>query len=44
MALADGDFLFLFGNVGLAYLDQFYARRWTIEPCFQHLKGWGFNL
>ena len=30
-ALANGDFLFLFGNVGLAYMDQRYARRWTIE-------------
>ena len=43
-ALADGDFLFLFGNVGLAYMDQLYARRWTIEQCFQNLKGRGFNL
>ena len=43
-ALADGDFLFLFGSVGLAYLDQLYARRWTIEQCFQHLKGRGFHL
>ena len=43
-ALAGGDFLFLFGNVGLAYMDPLYARRWTIEPCFQNLKGRGFNL
>ena len=43
-ALADGDFLFLFGNVGLAYMDQCHARRWTSEQCFQNLKGRGFNL
>ena len=43
-ALADGDFRFLFGNVGLPYMDQLYARRWTIEQCFQNLKGRGFNL
>ena len=43
-ALADGDFLFLFGHVGLPYMDQLYARRWTIEQCFQNLKGRGFNL
>ena len=43
-ALADGDFLFLFGNVGLPYMGQLYAKRWTIEQCFQNLKGRGFNL
>lgn len=43
-ALADNEFLFLFGNVGLAYMDQLYAKRWTIEQCFQNLKGRGFNL
>lgn len=43
-ALAEGDFLFLFGNVGLAYMGQLYAKRWTIEQCFQNLKGRGFNL
>ncbi|TDN39620.1 hypothetical protein E4631_23040 [Hymenobacter sp. UV11] len=43
-ALAGNDFLFLFGNVGLAYMDQLYAKRWTIEQCFQNLKGRGFNL
>jgi len=43
-ALAGGDFLFLFGNVGLPYMGQLYARRWTIEQCFQNLKGRGFNL
>ncbi len=43
-ALANNDFLFLFGNVGLPYMGQLYARRWTIEQCFQNLKGRGFNL
>lgn len=43
-ALAGGDFLFLFGNVGLPYRGQLYAKRWTIEQCFQNLKGRGFNL
>ena len=43
-ALAGGDFLFLLGNVGLPYMDQLYAKRWTIEQCFQNLKGRGFNL
>ncbi|MEJ7666639.1 MAG: transposase [Hymenobacter sp.] len=27
-----------------ADLDQLYAKRWTIEQCFQNLKGRGFNL
>ncbi|SDY98628.1 transposase [Hymenobacter psychrophilus] len=43
-ALAGNEFLFLFGNVGLPYMDQLYAKRWTIEQCFQNLKGRGFNL
>lgn len=43
-ALAGGDFLFLFGTAGLPDLGQRYARRWTIEQCFQNLKGRGFNL
>ncbi|WP_216689046.1 transposase [Hymenobacter siberiensis] len=25
-------------------LGQLYAKRWTIEQCFQNLKGRGFNL
>ncbi|MBT2556638.1 hypothetical protein J7E24_02495 [Hymenobacter sp. ISL-91] len=28
----------------LPYMDQLYARRWTIEQCFQNLKGQGFIL
>ncbi len=43
-ALDGGDFLFLFGTVGLPYMGQLYAKRWTIEQCFQNLKGRGFNL
>ena len=43
-ALAGGEFLFLFGTAGLPDLGQLYARRWTIEQCFQNLKGRGFNL
>ena len=43
-ALAGGEFLFLFGTSGLTSLGQFYARRWTIEQCFQNLKERGFNL
>lgn len=43
-ALPDNDFLFLFASSGLGWLDQLYARRWTIEQCFQNLKGRGFNL
>lgn len=43
-ALAEGEFLFLFGTTGLTSLGQFYAKRWTIEQCFQNLKGRGFQL
>jgi len=43
-ALADGELLFLFGTSGLTSLGQFYAKRWTIEQCFQNLKERGFNL
>ncbi|RYE90790.1 MAG: IS4 family transposase [Cytophagaceae bacterium] len=42
--LAGNDFLFLFASAGLGWLDQLYAKRWTIEQCFQNLKGRGFNL
>lgn len=37
-ALARGDFLFLSGTAGLPNLGQLYARRWTIEQCFQNLR------
>ena len=43
-ALVGGDILFLFGTAGLPDLGQLYARRWTIEQCFQDLKGRGFQL
>ena len=43
-ALEGGDFLFLFAASGLHHLEQLYAKRWTIEQCFQNLKGRGFNL
>ncbi|RZK90862.1 MAG: IS4 family transposase, partial [Hymenobacter sp.] len=43
-ALAGNEFLFLFAAPGLRQLPQLYASRWTIEQCFQNLKGRGFNL
>ncbi|MGI4870510.1 MAG: transposase [Janthinobacterium lividum] len=33
-----------FATAGLHRLEQLYRRRWTIEQCFQNLKGRGFNL
>ncbi|WP_035560846.1 IS4 family transposase [Hymenobacter sp. IS2118] len=42
--LADTEFLFLFAAPGLRNLGGLYASRWTIEQCFQNLKGRGFNL
>lgn len=42
--LNEGEFLFLFGNVTVKFMGQFYRKRWTIEKCFQNLKGRGFNL
>jgi hypothetical protein len=42
--LADNEFLFLFAAPGLRNLAALYASRWTIEQCFQNLKGRGFNL
>lgn len=42
--LADGDFLFLFGTVKAPIMGQIYRKRWTIESCFQNMKGRGFNL
>ncbi len=43
-ALAANEFLFLFATAGLGWVGQLYAKRWTIEQCFQNLKGRGFNL
>jgi len=34
----------LFGTANPAYLGQLYRKRWTIEACFQNLKGRGFAL
>ena len=38
-AVAADAFVFLFATAGLNYLAQLYAKRWTIEQCFQNLKG-----
>ena len=43
-ALAGGGYLFLFGTANVAFLGQFYRKRWTIEAYFQNLKGRGFAL
>ena len=43
-ALDGGEFRFLFGSVSAPLLGQFYRLRWTIEQCFQNLKGRGFDL
>ena len=43
-ALPNGDFLYLLGTVNVEFMGQLYAKRWTIETCFQGLKGRGFNL
>ena len=43
-ALAGGEYLFLFGTATVAFLGHFYRKRWTIEACFQNLKGRGFAL
>lgn len=41
---AKGDLLFLFGSLKPYFLDQLYAKRWTIETLFQAFKSRGFNL
>ena len=43
-ALAGGEYLFFFGTANPAYLGQLYRKRWTIEACFQNMKGRGFAL
>lgn len=43
-SLAGGDFLYLLGTVNAEFMGQLYAKRWTIETCFQGLKGRGFDL
>jgi hypothetical protein len=40
-ALEDGDFLYLLGTVNVEFMGQLYAKRWTIEVCFQGLKSRG---
>ena len=42
--LENGEYLFLFGTATLEFMGQFYRKRWSIEACFQNLKGRGFNL
>jgi hypothetical protein len=37
--VTNNDFLFLFVSTELSWLDQLYAKRWTIEQGFQNLKG-----
>ena len=44
MLLEDGDYLFLFGTVEVKFMGQLYRRRWSIEVCFQNMKGRGFDL
>jgi|GEM_PF-1462290 len=43
-AVAAGECVYLFTTAGLNHLVQRYAKGWTIEQCFQNLKGRGFNL
>jgi hypothetical protein len=43
-ALADGDFLFLFGTARVDFFGQLYQRRWTIETVFQTFKEREFDL
>lgn len=43
-AIDNGDFLFLFGTVSLEFMGQLYRKRWSIESCFQNLKGRGFDI
>jgi|AntAceMinimDraft_5_1070358.scaffolds.fasta_scaffold69132_1 hypothetical protein len=42
--LENGEYLFLFGTATLEFMGQLYRKRWSIESCFQNLKGRGFNL
>lgn len=45
MLLKNGDYLFLFSNIKQPeFMGQIYRKRWTIEACFQNLKGRGFDL
>jgi hypothetical protein len=42
--LSDDDYLYLFGTVKPEIMGQLYRKRWSIESCFQNLKGRGFGL
>ena len=42
-ALAADKFVFLFAADSLHHREPLYAGRWTIEQCFQNLKGREFN-
>jgi transposase len=42
--LSNGDFLYLLGTVNSDFIGQLYAKRWTVETCFQGLKGRGFDI
>jgi hypothetical protein len=42
--LSGGDILYLLGTVNAEFMGQLYAKRWTVETCFQGLKGRGFDL
>ena len=42
--MAADAFGYLFATAGLNHLAQRNAKRWTIEQCFQNLKGRSFNL
>lgn len=44
MRLSDMEYLFLFGTVEVQWMGQLYRKRWSIEACFQNLKGRGFDL
>ncbi len=41
---ADGELLYLIGNMDCRALKKVYKKRWTIEVFFQALKTRGFNL
>lgn len=42
--LDEHEYLYLFGTAQVSHLGSLYRKRWTIETCFQALKGRGFNL
>lgn len=44
MRLSESEYLYLFGNIEPKLMGQLYRKRWSIESCFQNLKGRGFDL